>query len=217
MNRKVSKTGIIKKIVHAVSAVAGPILAVFDWLVRHTSKTHKKGGAHQTVAEKGKEKSGMLGIVLKICAVIGVIAVVGIIADTLFGWVEKMKRWFAGKEEPMVNLTEPQPPKVQPLSVASYQALYARKRELEQKMVGVTGGETGLFTLREMIHDAVGEGRPDISYREAYRMKQGKLRGYMKDYRELLKQAEGAPEEEKRRFAPKEGLERYQELLDEKV
>ena len=210
MNRKASKAGIIKKIVHAVSAVAGPILAVFDWLARHAPKLHKKNGIHQPVVEKGKEKSGMIGILWKVALA------VGIIAAAAFALGPKVKKWLAGKEEPMVHLLEPQQlPKVQP--AVSYQALYAKKRELEQKMVGVTGEETGLFMLLEMMRNAASDGRPDSHYREMYRMKQEKLRGYMKDYRALLKQAEGAPEEEKRRFMPDEDLERYQELLDKKV
>ena len=118
-----------------------------------------------------------------------------------------------------MDISEMSPPKVKIQSGAtvSYQALFAKKRELEQRMASVTGGETGMFMLREMMRDAASEGRPDIQYRETYRMKQDKLRGYMKDYRVLLKQAEGAPDEEKGRLRPVEGIERYQELLDEKV
>lgn len=209
MSRKASKSGTIKKIFHAVSAVASPVLAVFGWLAKHTPKPHKKGGVHQTIAEKGKERSGMIGILWK------VVLAVGIIAAAAFALGPKVKKWLTGKDEPVVIPPEPQPPKTEP--VVSYQALYARKRELEQRMASVTGGDTGLFMLLEMMRDAASDGRQDSHYREMYRMKQDKLRGYMKDYRALLKQSEGAPEEEKRRFAPKEGLEQYQELLDEKI
>ena len=209
MSHKTSKIGTIKKIFHAVSAVASPVLAVFGWLAKHAPKPHKKGRAHQTIAGKGKEKSGMIGILWK------AVLAMGIIAAAAFALGPKVKKWLTGKDEPVVNPPEQQPPKAQP--VVSYQALFARKRELEQRMASVTGEETGLFMLLEMMRDAASNGRPDSHYREMYRMKQEKLRGYMKDYRALLKQAEGAPEEEKRRFAPAEDLERYQELLDKKV
>lgn len=117
-----------------------------------------------------------------------------------------------GTEESPVSLLPPQAPKpVVPVS-------FAKKNELEQKMVGITGGDMGMISLLEMIEIAAKEGRRDDQYRESYREKQKKLRMYMDEYQALMKQAESLPEDERRRFMiPESRLKRYRELLEEKV
>lgn len=197
----------IKKIVHIGGAIVSPVLAGLGWLADLASKIFGRG---RNPREKREEKSGMFGIILKVVALVGFIVVVCALG-------KKVKEWLSDKEDPVIKDPEIKTLKVEPVPKVSYQALFARKCELEQRMAGVTGGETGLFMLRKMIRDAASEGSSDTQYRVTYRMKQDKLRRYMKDYRALLKQAEGAPEEEKRRLEPDEDLERYQELLDEKV
>lgn len=214
MNRKKSKGETFKKISRVVGAIVGPVCAGFGWFAGLAPKTHRENKARQVMGKKRKEKPGMFENILKFLA--GIVIVAGF-GGGVYVLIQKAKEWLVDKAESTVNISEMSSQKEESKSVptVSYQALFAKKRELEQRMASVTSGETGLFMLQELMRDS--EGSPDVQYREAYRIKQDKLRGYMKDYRALLKQAEGAPEEERGRLRPVEGLERYQELLDEKV
>ncbi len=216
MSHKKSKIETIKNFFCVVAAIAGPMCAGLSWLAGLMAKMRRGGKASQTMTKNWEEKSGMLENILKFVAGIAVIAGVG---GGVYVLIQKVREWFADRSEQVTNISAISPPKaeIKPGPTVSYQTLFAKKRELEQRMASVTGGETGLFMLREMMHDAASKGMLDIQYREAYRMKQDKLRGYLKDYQELLKQVEGAPEEERGRFKPEEGIDRYQELLDEKV
>lgn len=103
-----------------------------------------------------------------------------------------------------------------PAQRLSGQELLARKFALEQQMAGVAGGQTGMFVLLDMIENCPAGG--DIErYRDSYRSKQKKLRGYMDEYGALLAQAAGLPEEERSRFVPEEELGRYRILADAQV
>lgn len=220
MSSKASGSGTVKKTIQVGIAIAGPVLAGLSWFARLALKLHGKGKARKTIVKKQEEKSGMIGtdmikIVLKVLG--GAVILAGG-TGIVYTLIQKVKNWLTGRTKPAPG---PQiPPKTQPVSKpvppVSYQVLFAQKGELEQEMARVTGGDTGLVALREMIRDAASEGWPDSQYREAYRVKQDRLRGYMKDYQALLKQAEGASEEEKVRFTPNECLAQYQELLDER-
>ena len=54
-------------------------------------------------------------------------------------------------------------------------------------------------------------------YRDSYRSKQKKLRGYVEEYGLVLARAANLPEEEKARFVPEEDLHRYKMLVSAEV
>lgn len=99
---------------------------------------------------------------------------------------------------------------------ASGQELLAKKFALEQQMAGIAGGSTGMFVLLDLIKNCPPGGDGE-RYRESYRSRQKKLRGYVEEYRRILAQAAGLPAAERSRFVPDEELERYQMLAEEAV
>ena len=69
-----------------------------------------------------------------------------------------------------------------------------------------------MFVLLDMIRNCPAGG--DVErYRDSYRSKQKKLRGYVEEYGLVLARAANLPEEEKARFVPEEDLHRYKMLV----
>lgn len=118
----------------------------------------------------------------------------------------------SGKQAPPNPLVSPVPPAPR----ASVGELLARKFALEQQMAAIAGGQTGMFVLLDMIRNCPAGG--DVKrYRDSYRSKQRKLRECVEEYRSLLGQAAGLPEQERARFVPEEDLDRYKMLMSAEV
>lgn len=161
--------------------------------------------------KEGKEKSSIMEAIKEFIQSHPWMVTAGVALVLAFG----VAGWWKSRRQKTSSVTEI--PKPRQVPKVSAQELFVKKCELEQKMAGITGGTTGMFMLLDMIRGSEKEGKGADQYRKRYRDKKEKLRVYMAEYRELLKQAASLPEEEQGRFVPHAGIQRYQELLDTEV
>jgi len=236
-----SKRSILEKVQSVLRighVAAGFVLAVLGWLADHAPKKRGSGETRQALAAKPqkrqvrqtavknwKERSGMPGGIGEFLTVlVEILAGIGVLVGGYFGIRTLLSRWKANKDKadpvipfPGTKTAQTKVPPQTPPPTVSYMALRRRKFELEQKMAGEVGGPTGMAVLLENIRAAEKKGKPDGLYRDSYCSKQQKLRTYMDEYREVLRQAQGAPEDMKEQLRPVKDLEQYQKLLNERV
>ncbi len=114
------------------------------------------------------------------------------------------------KKQSEPNKTEP--PK------ADWVKLYEEKCDLEQKMVRLAGGDTGMIAYKNILeksNDSENSKKEENieMYRDAYKRKYEHFRTSYERYSEILKEAEKCPEDMRNMFLKTRDEDIYQDLL----
>ena len=96
--------------------------------------------------------------------------------------------------------------------------LYEEKCDLEQKMVRLAGGDTGMIAYKNILEksEILGNSRKEANmemYRNAYKRKYEHFRTSYARYTEILKAAEACPEDMRNMFLKSRDEDIYQDLL----
>ena len=103
-----------------------------------------------------------------------------------------------------------EPPKV------DWVRLYEEKCDLEQKLVRLAGGDTGMIAQKNIIEKDLENDKKEENiemYRASYKRKYEQFSTAYKRYAEILKKAEACPEDMRNLFLESRDEDIYQELL----
>lgn len=183
------------------------IIAFLSWPKYKWKKEWKKSWNRWKDSIKNKEKNFMT--IFKFIFIAIIIFILPAIAYHILSLVktkknrENIKQPFQEKKN---NITE---------SFSQQWAnLYRQKGELEQKMVTLVSGGSGMVALRDKLQN-ITESDNDIELCcESFLNKQKQLKKYYELYCDIMKKAELLPDEAGDRFAPLRNEKLYQELLE---